>query len=594
MAQKAELIVTLKDRASKGLGLINSSLKKVGKTVLNVAKVGFAALTVALGLSIKNAERQNKVLAQMDAVLESTGHAANLTKKEIVDLSKELQKQTGIGNEVIQTGENMLLTFKNIKGDTFKRATIALVDMNAAMTEGKVTSESLRAQAIQLGKALNDPIAGISALSRVGVQFTEEQKEQIKVMVASGKTVEAQTIILKELESQFGGTAAKMGTALDKTKARFGDVSELLGNTLMPILEGQVLPAFNRLLGFLEDFLEPGRIANWFRQFQIAFLGATNFVKRFNLQIDKAIVGFDNMVIASKKAGLKIKGVFKDTTDEIRRLERQRLENNIKITSQELSIAREFAKKRKQIDDEYNASVEAAERLRLKQAGDTASQLTGIQTDQTNTAIALTEQQKEAYKELRDVFVDDLTKGLVDGNADIGDSFDKLAKEIETRLVKQALASLIDSLLQAVGLFGQVTSSAGDLPTGGAGVGGGGGGQGQIGKAGGTIIGGAIGGPIGAAIGGFLGGLLPFQEGGIVPGNQGKPLPILAHGGERVISNNDNKEIVDLLSSINKKLDNGGMGNGRDIVVKINDREIARASAKYSNSYQQLNRTGAI
>ena len=36
----------------------------------------------------------------------------------------------------------------------------------------------------------------------------------------------------------------------------------------------------------------------------------------------------------------------------------------------------------------------------------------------------------------------------------------------------------------------------------------------------------------GAQIGGQIGGLLPFKKGGKIPGKRGKPIVILAHGGE--------------------------------------------------------------
>jgi hypothetical protein len=65
------------------------------------------------------------------------------------------------------------------------------------------SAEALSGQAIQLGKALNDPIAGISALSRVGVTFTEEQKATIESMVKMGDVAGAQKLILAELAREF-------------------------------------------------------------------------------------------------------------------------------------------------------------------------------------------------------------------------------------------------------------------------------------------------------------------------------------------------------------------------------------------------------
>ena len=112
----------------------------------------------------------------------------------------------------------MLLTFKKIRNESgagnkiFDQATRALVDMDVAMTHGNSTSESLSKTAIRLGKALNDPVKGATALKRVGVDLDEAQKKQIATFVKSGDVMAAQKVILKELTSEFGGSAEALGT----------------------------------------------------------------------------------------------------------------------------------------------------------------------------------------------------------------------------------------------------------------------------------------------------------------------------------------------------------------------------------------------
>ncbi|MDD5049616.1 MAG: phage tail tape measure C-terminal domain-containing protein, partial [Methanoregulaceae archaeon] len=88
----------------------------------------------------------------------------------------------------------------------------------------------LKSAALQVGKALNDPVLGMTALSRSGIQFSEAQKEVVKELVKTGDTVGAQKIILKELETQFGGSAEAarntLGGALASLKNAFGDLLE--------------------------------------------------------------------------------------------------------------------------------------------------------------------------------------------------------------------------------------------------------------------------------------------------------------------------------------------------------------------------------
>jgi phage-related minor tail protein len=126
----------------------------------------------------------------------------------------------------------MLLTFRNIRNeagkgnDIFNRSTRVLLDMSKAL--GVDSSKA----AIQLGKALNDPVKGITALRRVGVTFTEQQQKQIDTLVKSGRTLDAQKMILRELTKEFGGSAVAQATSTEKLKVAFGNLEEDSGRGL--------------------------------------------------------------------------------------------------------------------------------------------------------------------------------------------------------------------------------------------------------------------------------------------------------------------------------------------------------------------------
>ena len=129
-----------------------------------------------------------------------------MSAKQVEQLADSMLKMTGIDDEAIKSGENMLLTFTNIRNevgkgnDIFDQATEAMADLATRWPTARSRQrEQMQQAAIQLGKALNDPIKGVGALRRVGVQFTDQQKAQIKALVKSGKTMEAQKIILAEL-----------------------------------------------------------------------------------------------------------------------------------------------------------------------------------------------------------------------------------------------------------------------------------------------------------------------------------------------------------------------------------------------------------
>jgi hypothetical protein len=218
-----------------------SRLRHVGvmgaKALGGAVVAGAAAATYGIIKSSQAAEEANKVHAQTGAVLESTRHAANISQKGVEDLSGAISRKTGIDDEQIQTGANLLLTFKEIRNeagagnDIFSQSTQTIVDMSTAL------GSDLKSSAIQVGKALNDPIKGITALQKVGVTFSEQKKEQIAQWVEEGDVLRAQKEILKELNTEFGGSAVAQATALDKVKVSLGNVEESIGNVFLPLIE---------------------------------------------------------------------------------------------------------------------------------------------------------------------------------------------------------------------------------------------------------------------------------------------------------------------------------------------------------------------
>jgi hypothetical protein len=139
--------------------------------------------------------------------------------------------------DVIKATQTKLATFKNLTksvntaGGAFDRATKAALDMAAA---GFGTAEG---NAVQLGKALEDPIKGIAALAKSGVTFTEQEKEKIKTLTESGKLLEAQDMVLKAIEGQVGGTAEASASSFEKMKFALAGVADTIGDMLLPIID---------------------------------------------------------------------------------------------------------------------------------------------------------------------------------------------------------------------------------------------------------------------------------------------------------------------------------------------------------------------
>jgi phage-related protein len=221
---------------SAGTGFFGGLLQTAGGFL--AANV-IGGITAQVGSFVSNAfadaRETQQLMGQTQAVITSTGGAAGVSAQQVADLASSLSDAAGkslFGHDQIQAGENLLLTFTNIK-ETLPDATKIMVDMAQAM------GTDVKGGAIQLGKALNDPINGISALSRVGVTFTDEQKAQIKAMQDSGNMAGAQRVILAELNKEFGGSAeaaAKATGGWSEFQGRLGEAGETMATAVLPIL----------------------------------------------------------------------------------------------------------------------------------------------------------------------------------------------------------------------------------------------------------------------------------------------------------------------------------------------------------------------
>lgn len=237
-------------RATQSTGGLKSSFTTLaGNAKMLAGGAAIAAVALSARAMYEEMSEAETVGAQLDAVLKSTGGSANVTKAQVLALSEAVGRKAALDDEAVASGANLLLTFTKVRNeagkgnDVFSRAVGMTADLSRSF------GKDLNMSAIMLGKALNDPIAGVSALSRVGVQFTDDQKATIEALVESGNVLGAQKLILAELETQVGGSAEAYGKtlpgAVDRARNAF--------NNLMEDLGGKIAPAINVAAGALED-----------------------------------------------------------------------------------------------------------------------------------------------------------------------------------------------------------------------------------------------------------------------------------------------------------------------------------------------------
>jgi hypothetical protein len=217
-------------------------LEGIGAKSGFVLKKAFLPATAAIGAfggfmvnAAKDAEDARIANQKLGAVLDTMGFEQ--ATERVSAYAESLETTLAVDADVIKATQTKLATFKNLTktvgtaGGAFDRATIAALDMAAA---GFGSAEN---NAVQLGKALEDPIKGIAALSKSGVTFTEQEKEKIKVLTESGNLLEAQDIVLKAIEGQVGGTAAASASSFDKMRFALAAVSDTIGEMLLPVID---------------------------------------------------------------------------------------------------------------------------------------------------------------------------------------------------------------------------------------------------------------------------------------------------------------------------------------------------------------------
>ena len=221
---------------NKQLGNVQRKTREMTGNIQNMGKQMSMAITLPIAAlsvtAVKAFDKQAKAIAQVEAGLKSTGNQVGYTSKQLQAMASEMQQTTLFGDEaILKDATAQLLTFTNISGNEFKRTQKAALDL-ATRLDGDLKSAS-----IQLGKALNDPVKNLSALSRSGIQFSNEQKTLINSLAETGQMAEAQRIILAELEKQYGGSAEAAAAAgsgpMQQLANEFGDLQEQFGEILL-------------------------------------------------------------------------------------------------------------------------------------------------------------------------------------------------------------------------------------------------------------------------------------------------------------------------------------------------------------------------
>jgi hypothetical protein len=446
------------------LNAIGSILGRVSGTMLL-----FTAISAGVALGIKkmisavsNAERQ---FGKLEAILKATGGAAGLTLVEIEDLAQKIGIETLASVQGVRDAAGIMLTFKSITGDTFKSA------LSLAQDLAEVGFGDLKTASTQLGKALEDPIVGLGALKRVGVSFSDEQKEMIRVLDMTGRKAQAQEIILKALNEQVGGAGKKAAKGLAGAVDSLGEKLNIFFETSdfgIAIVNGLTW-AINALANAFDDTDKAASSMKSLSKVEAEIERIQKQIDdRTKLLEDQSIIGLDPESEDKRLNDLqkKLEQFYArkkdlETKEEIEKNKKKN--SNEPIITQESKLAKarkdnneEFIKQNKHEIDGFgkteselrlhNKLYEIQEKLfkELKSTGVDAQ--VAVQEQMAITTPLIIEQERlytEAANRQRDL--DAIAKG-------VGDTFSSVGDKISDAMFRGKLATLNfkDILLEAV------------------------------------------------------------------------------------------------------------------------------------------------
>jgi uncharacterized small protein (DUF1192 family) len=425
--------------------------------IFTAATAGTLLVMKKMVAAVSNSERQ---FGKLTAILKATGGAAGLTLSDIEDLSQKIGIETLASVQGVRDAAGIMLTFKSITGDTFREALTLAQDL------AEVGFGDLKTASTQLGKALEDPIAGLGALKRVGVSFTDQQKETIRVLTMTGRKAEAQTIILKALKTQLGesGPEAAKGFAgaVDSLGERFNIFFEQ-ATVGIKITEGLTWA----IQGLADAFANTDKEASTFQGIK----QVEKEIERIQKQIDKkseeakgSILGLDEedtrlaflqehiqtfyaqlKKLREEEEKAKDKINSKKAIQQINDLAELRKKNNKEFIKQNQHEIEGFGKTESELRL-HNKLYEIQEKLFKELKSTSADAQEQVREQMEATTPIIIEQNKlyeEAANRQRDL--DAVAKG-------VGDTFSSVGDKISDAMFRGKLATLNfkDILLEAV------------------------------------------------------------------------------------------------------------------------------------------------
>jgi len=310
----AGLTVKIKGDASqfdKTMAGVKGTIRSISTPLGAITKAGAAigaAFTAAAGavayagyklISIGDQGRASD--AKLKNVVQTMGlfgNQSDIVANRLMNVADATARKIGVDDDLIASTQAIVMSFKdvgktaNITGGLFDQTTKAALDMSV-LFGGDATN-----YAVQLGKALDDPEKGLTALKRTGALARADIERIGGEFVRTGDKGKAFAEIIGAINRQVGGQSEAVAKTSEKIKVSLGQVIESFAK---PFSEG-----FNQLPAALEA------------QFPAMSAKAADMGKMIGGSISQAIAGDStNLMAIGKLIAELIGNIFNATLEQV-------------------------------------------------------------------------------------------------------------------------------------------------------------------------------------------------------------------------------------------------------------------------------------
>jgi len=235
--KKVDIIINAKDNTQKAFASVEKNSKTLGTQAkkLGLAIGGLFAIKKVgdfMADSVKAFGEQERAEKKLESIMTKVNKASEEQIEQMKDQAKQMQKVTTVGDEVVIGLQAQLGTFA-LSSEAIMTLTESTLDLAVANKGVNVTQEDM----INYGNLVGKVMAGnVGSLSRYGVVLSDAQAEQIKM----GDEMERASVLAEVLKGNYGDLARDMKETyegrLQSFKNQWGDMKEMIGEKLMPVL----------------------------------------------------------------------------------------------------------------------------------------------------------------------------------------------------------------------------------------------------------------------------------------------------------------------------------------------------------------------